>query len=230
MGAGCSSQPSLPHHVIERRLELEPRASSAPEIRNLPARDCPATVNGSFSFALCHGVRYANKSSSTGWPEKHRHALDKLMHAARHWVMPEEELSFVINLGDIIARNNSEAKSEHDLHKALKMFDSLARTLPVYQALGAEANVKSKKALLHRMGLEGTYYSRPLPLMWRLVVLDTQQPCVPNPTSKVLSHHDVCTVCTPHRLSQPPSSLIIQQKPSRCTKGAVKLLTNARYT
>jgi len=116
---------------------------------------------------------------TNGWQQRHKYAMEKFRNAGRHWTMRKEGLSFTLNLGNL-----TETGSIGDLAAVLRGIEQLSRIFPNYHAFGqSEAVSESKKAILARLGLEGTYYSRKLPCDWRLIVLDTNQACQPDPTS-----------------------------------------------
>jgi len=115
---------------------------------DIQGRDCNSFQGDKFSFAICSGIQYADKDCCSGWSDKHRVGLDRLMHACRHWVMPEESLSFVLSLGDMTVPNASSEATESDIQRALKLFDRLVRNsnfaaVPIF-FLG---NVKPSKRL-----------------------------------------------------------------------------------
>eukprot|EP00210_Caulerpa_lentillifera_P004410 g4207.t1 len=116
-----------------------------------------------FSFGVIADVQYADKNSrsSGSRPEStmyYRKGVAKLINAVNVWIEKKDELSFVLNLGDIIDGNETEVNKSG---------------LSIYHVIGNHCLRVPRDELLRSLGLKDSYYSLMINDEWRLIVLDT---------------------------------------------------------
>jgi SAM-dependent methyltransferase len=119
-----------------------------------------------FSFALVADVQYADKPDAGR--RRYRSSVSRLEEAVRDW--SDEELSFLVQLGDLIDGRDDDAQEAADLARVL---DTLARTgLPLRHVVGNHGLELPRALLQERLGLERTWYAFARD-GWRFVVVDS---------------------------------------------------------
>jgi len=120
---------------------------------------------GSFSFGVIADIQYADKEKRGA--RHYRKAIAKLEECVDE--LNRQELSFTIQLGDLIDGNETQERTLSDL---LDVFNKLS--MPKYHVIGNHCLVVGKKNLHEELNLSTFYYDFTMPSSkgWRFVVLD----------------------------------------------------------
>lgn len=133
-----------------------------------------------FSFGIVADVQYADKDQAGS--REYRESIDKLRNCVS--VMNEEDLVFVIQLGDFIDGGDS---AEGDLRAVADVFNGIGA--PKYHVLGNhDFDGIGRGQVMDILGMDRAYYDF-VHRKWRFVVLDTMDISVTGGWDKGDNHY-----------------------------------------
>ena len=130
------------------------------------AAACAEKPSEPLRFGLIADVQYADKDTFD--TRRYRSSLAKLEAAVG--AMNDDELEFVVQLGDIVDGRDTLEGTRIDLAAVLQRFDALEA--PLVHVIGNHCLSLPREELLERLSLERTSFSRTHGV-WRFVIVDT---------------------------------------------------------
>ena len=143
-------------------------------------------------FGLAADFQYANKRDANG--RHYSEAIRKCETAVKHW-NAMSELSFVLQLGDLIDGNEDDQATRADLIKIAQAFEQSLH--PVYHVLGNHCLSLPRSEVLQALQLQHAYYSFTLDGGWRFIVLDTQDISLNGWEETTVNYQQAKVLCGP---------------------------------